>query len=463
MLNILISLILFTLCLSDVTDISELMSSIDLTETSIISYLNTTSEDRIQNAAALSVTGKIIMNDLYLYSLFDFTGEINNYTCLSSMCRITLQMTGSCLYNQHTKFAHCSCTGKNGAFCMYEATTVSNKFGVIDQAYTILRNKIKEIVKNQIQSAGEFTSMLDLIEYAVPFYFFFYENNYNDYYKKIDLFNRMLFYYTNYKAFSPFDNTTLSRSKEFLYHMLYQSFFSFEFDYISFIELFLNNTDYTEEKNNFLYGRNSTLINPFANQTVFLGNTTIIQNLAIDNTNKSINSGSMGYPDLNSQIKITFPKQLSKKLFDAYIEVDILNKWLFALEYVVTFIHNHNAYYVKGGIKPVTPIVGLGLFKRDVYYERYTIPKGDYYHIEVRVPWSFEKMIFRMGDMKSNCNVVKWNQTAKMWFPSVYSFIDVKKSDEYKVTFYVNELGTYAVSCRYYTQRNAIINIEEEE
>ena len=78
MLNILISLILFTLCLSDVTDISELMSSIDLTETSIISYLNTTSEDRIQNAAALSVTGKIIMNDLYLYSLFDFTGEINN-------------------------------------------------------------------------------------------------------------------------------------------------------------------------------------------------------------------------------------------------------------------------------------------------------------------------------------------------------------------------------------------------
>ena len=68
-----------------------------------------------------------------------------------------------------------------------------------------------------------------------------------------------------------------------------------------------------------------------------------------------------------------------------------------------------------------------------------------------------------MGDMKSNCNVVKWNQTAKMWFPSVYSFIDVKKSDEYKVTFYVNELGTYAVSCRYYTQRNAIINIEEEE
>ena len=178
MLNILISLILFTLCLSDVTDISELMSSIDLTETSIISYLNTTSEDRIQNAAALSVTGKIIMNDLYLYSLFDFTGEINNYTCLSSMCRITLQMTGSCLYNQHTKFAHCSCTGKNGAFCMYEATTVSNKFGVIDQAYTILRNKIKEIVKNQIQSAGEFTSMLDLIEYAVPFYFFFYESNF---------------------------------------------------------------------------------------------------------------------------------------------------------------------------------------------------------------------------------------------------------------------------------------------
>ena len=65
MLNILISLILFTLCLSDVTDISELMSSIDLTETSIISYLNTTSEDRIQNAAALSVTGKIMMNDLF--------------------------------------------------------------------------------------------------------------------------------------------------------------------------------------------------------------------------------------------------------------------------------------------------------------------------------------------------------------------------------------------------------------
>ena len=175
MLNTLISLILFTFCISQSTDISELMSSIDIAETSIISYLNTTSEDKIQSASALSVTGKILTNDLYLYSLFDFTGEINNYTCISSMCRITLQMTGTCLYNQYMKFAYCSCTGKNGAYCMYEATTVSKRLSIIDQGYTILSNKIKEIVKNQIQSAGEYTAMLDFIEYAVPFYFFFYE------------------------------------------------------------------------------------------------------------------------------------------------------------------------------------------------------------------------------------------------------------------------------------------------
>lgn len=449
---------IFHFSLSQTSELSTFTDGLDLSKISIISKLNISSDDLTISSKEVVVKGKIILNDLYWYSIFDFTREIYNYTCNPSICRIQFVSISSCEYNYYLQFATCSqCNKKMGCFCMYDSSITESILDDISNGYTILNSKVQGMTNSYIQSVLDYEAMLKFIQYSVPFYFFYFKDNMNDYYKKIDLINSILFKHTNYKNFNPFATETLEKSKKFLSDMLYQSFFSFEFDYISFIELFLNNTNYAKEPDLFQYGRNSTTINPFGNQTVHLGNTSIISELALI-AEKGINYGSMGYPDLNNTIQITFPKALSQKLFDTYIKVDILNKWINSLDYVVTFIHNHNAYYVKGGIKPVTPIVGISLFKKGSTYERYKMPKGNtnIHNIEIKLSWSFERMNFYFGEMKSNCNVVKWNQIAKAWFPSFFSYIDVEKSNENIVTFYVNDFGIYAIDCDYYIQRKLL-------
>lgn len=420
-------------------------------------FVNRTCINYLSESNAYTALPQIAQNELCFNLMFDFTSDTADFQCNSFICNSL--STGNCTYNYINKFAYCeNCSASEGAYCIYDSTSFQSMYLAIFEYTNLIQNMYNNLANNSyiINNYNDLQGYLTILKWIIPFYSTSFLDNYNQLFGQVDLLNKILFESANFTNLTMLVNidvndidsqNTYNATYYFIDYILKRAVFSFDFDYLRFINMFVYDVGTSANQVNF--GKTSVYINWKNDQVINIGNTKAINS---DNYATSNYYGTGGLDNLNLQISVSITKGVSAYLYNKYYYTLDSGAFAFKIKYVLSFVFNPRNYYYSGGPLVKTPIVSIRAYNSNNTQIEYEYPSG-YGYINITLPWSNEYNILYTGDYSTNCYIVQYNEIAKQWYPTYDSYIDSDYTDKEKVIFYVSDFGSYAVNCDYTIQR----------
>jgi hypothetical protein len=380
----------------------------------------------------------IPINEFCTNFFFDFTSELRNYKCDNWICT----NNGHCNFDYRLNLAYCSnCTNLYGDYCIYEGNLFIKMSQSVDELYQILHDRNSQLNSTNLymlNNQDDFKGYMTILQILLPFYATTFRDNNNYMFPKVDFMVDILFNSTN-----PSLNFTSSRS--FINSLVTNSIYSFDFNYLNFITIFIPD----DSGNNYspYFGRTSTFLDSKNDIKLTLGKQS---NLDYSSFSENYYYGSGGYIKYTKSFPTIVIKQsISQVLYGNY-KVNPNGSFQFRILYVFSYIFNPRVYFTKTGNVMKTPIVSIKAQKTTNNFKFYYLPENEfdsYDHFVVTLPWVYSQIEFIIGDLKKNCYVNQWNELARMWYPAFSAYIDKDLSTNTQVTFYVKQFGIYAVDC----------------